>query len=150
MIQDYDREIILNNKKIIILVFITLMVAAYTNLYSANNSADLETGRKLYLDLCAGCHGNNAEGQIPERRGGGLDENNVPIAPALNGTAHTWHHPPKLLFRYIDKGSIMKGSPMPAFGDTLNKQEILSIISYFQSLWSEKRRQWYLEKYKDK
>ncbi len=114
----------------------------------ASEANDLETGKRLYGELCAGCHGENAEGQDPKRRAGGLDENRVPIAPALNGTAHTWHHSPKLLFKYIDTGSIIKNSPMPAFGNQLNRQEILSIISYFQSLWSEKRRSWYLEKYK--
>ena len=116
----------------------------------AEEAPDLEAGKRLYDKHCADCHGENGVGQDPKRRAGGQDANRVMIAPALNGTAHTWHHPPKLLYRYIDKGSIIRKSPMPAFGDELNKQEILSIISYFQSLWSEKRREWYLDKYKNK
>ena len=115
----------------------------------AEETPDLEAGKRLYDKHCADCHGENGVGQDPKRRAGGQDANRVMIAPALNGTAHTWHHPPKLLYRYIDKGSIIRKSPMPSFGDELNKQEILSIIAYFQSLWSEKRRQWYLKKYKN-
>lgn len=127
------------------LVVLVVLVSRYS---VAEQVPEIGAGKKLYDEHCAGCHGENAIGQNPSKRAGGMDENKVPIAPALNGTAHTWHHSPKLLFRYIDKGSIMKGSPMPAFGDELNRQKILSIIDYLQSLWSEKRRQWYFEKYK--
>jgi mono/diheme cytochrome c family protein len=139
----------LRTKEKELLLCLVVSVGLISGYSVAEQVPDIEAGKKLYDKHCAGCHGENAVGQDPSRRGGSMDENMVPIAPALNGTAHTWHHPPKLLFRYIDKGSIMKGSPMPAFGDKLNRQEILSIISYFQSLWSEKRRQWYFEKYKN-
>jgi mono/diheme cytochrome c family protein len=115
----------------------------------AEEAPDLEAGKKLYDEYCTSCHGEKGVGQDPKRRAGGWDENKVPIAPALNGTAHTWHHSPSLLFRYIQKGSIIKNSPMPSFGNDLNRQETLSIISYFQSLWKKKKLQWYLEKYKD-
>ena len=114
----------------------------------AAQAPDLEVGKRLYDEHCAGCHGENAVGQDPKRRAGGWNSNRFPIAPALNGTAHTWHHSPKFLFNYVNKGSIFKGSPMPSFGKELNKQEILSIISYFQSLWPERIRKNYFKKYK--
>ncbi|MEN8142773.1 MAG: cytochrome c, partial [Thermodesulfobacteriota bacterium] len=82
------------------------------------------------------------------RRAGGWDSNKVRIAPALNGTAHTWHHSPSYLFKYIKKGPPFKDSPMPSFGNEFNKQEILATISYIQSLWSEPIRKMYFEKYK--
>lgn len=136
-------------KKTFILCYV-FTLSAIGGYCMAEQAPDLEAGKRLYDEYCADCHGENAVGQDPKRRAGGLDENKVMIAPALNGTAHTWHHPPKLLYRYIDKGSIIRKSPMPSFGDELNRQEILSIISYFQSLWSGKKRQWYLDKYKNK
>ena len=114
----------------------------------ADQIPDIEKGKKLYDEYCSSCHGEDGIGQDPKRRGGGFDSNRVPIAPALNGTAHTWHHSPSYLFKYIKKGSIVGNSPMPSFGDELNKQQILSVISYFQSLWSEKRREHYFKKYK--
>jgi mono/diheme cytochrome c family protein len=70
------------------------------------------------------------------------------MAPALNGTAHSWHHSPAYLFNYIKKGSMVGNSSMPAFGDELNRQKILAIIAYFQSLWPEAIRKMYFEKYK--
>ncbi|MEN8136152.1 MAG: cytochrome c [Thermodesulfobacteriota bacterium] len=132
-----------------LLLCLVISIATIGGYSKAGQSPGLETGKKLYAEHCAECHGENAVGQDPKRRADGLDDNKVPISPALNGTAYTWHHSPKLLSRYIDKGSIMRGSPMPTFGSELNEQEIQSIISYFQSLWSEKRRQWYFEKYKE-
>lgn len=130
------------------LLSLVLVVAAGVGYCLAGQTADTEAGKKLYDEYCASCHGENGIGQDPKRRAGGWDSNRVRIAPALNGTAHTWHHSPRFLFKYIDKGSIDKKSPMPAFGKELNKQEILSIIAYFQSLWSEKRREYYFKKYK--
>jgi mono/diheme cytochrome c family protein len=115
----------------------------------AEQVVDIVDGKRLYDEYCASCHGEKGIGQDPKRRGGGLDENKIPLAPALNGTAHTWHHSPSYLFKYIKKGSIVGNSPMPSFGDELNKQEILSIISYFQSLWPEKKLEWYFKKYKN-
>ena len=134
--------------KTLSLCLVVLMVATAGGYCLAGQAADIDSGKRLYDEYCASCHGENGIGQDPKRRGGGWDANKVRIAPALNGTAHTWHHSPKFLFKYIDKGPIVGESPMPSFGDELNKQKILSIIAYFQSLWSEKRREYYFEKYK--
>lgn len=114
----------------------------------ASQAADIDMGKKLFAAYCSSCHGEKGMGQDPKRRAGGWDSNKIRIAPALNGTDHTWHHSPSYLFKYIKKGSITEDSTMPSFGKELNKQEILSIIAYFQSLWSEKRRVYYFEKYK--
>ena len=142
--------ILVNKMRKISLLLCQILVVILTAGYCfAEQVADIDLGKRLYDEYCSTCHGDSGIGQDPKRRAGGLDSNRVPIAPALNGTAHTWHHSPKILFKYIDKGSVMKTSPMPSFGDELNKEEILSIITYFQSLWSEKRRLWYLEKYKN-
>jgi mono/diheme cytochrome c family protein len=136
-------------RKIAFLCWLVFSLSTSGGYSLAEEAPDLETGKRLYDEYCAGCHGENGVGQDPERRAGGLDSNKVRIAPALNGTAHTWHHSPSFLFKYIKKGSIFENSTMPSFGNELNRQEILSIISYFQSLWSGKRREWYFEKYKN-
>ncbi len=127
------------------LILMTLTTSGYS---LTSQSADINAGKRLYDDYCANCHGEEGIGQDPKKRNGGRDANGVLIAPALNGTAHTWHHPPKLLFRYIDKGSIVKSSPMPSFGKELGREEILSIIAYFQSLWPEPIRKHYFKKFK--
>ena len=130
------------------LLYLVLVVAAGGGYCLAEQTADIGAGKELYDKYCSDCHGENGVGQDPKRRAGGWDANRDRIAPALNGTAHTWHHSPKFLFNYIKKGSIDKKSSMPSFGGKLNRQEIEAIIFYIQSLWPERIRKNYFKKYK--
>lgn len=134
------------NRKLLMCLLLTVVFVSGDCV--VGQAADIEEGRKLYDKYCSTCHGEKGVGQDPERRAGGFDSNRVPIAPALNGTSHTWHHSPSYLFKYIKQGSIVGNSPMPSFGGELNKHQVLSIISYFQSLWPDKRREYYFKKYK--
>jgi len=83
----------------------------------------ITSGSKLFATNCAGCHGDNADGKLNK-------------APALNGTAHAWHHSNFGLFQTIKEGSTAKDSPMKGWKDKLTDDEIESIIRYFQSLWN--------------
>lgn len=108
---------------------------------------EVARGRQIYLEQCAACHGQQAEGQPqwkqPDAQG------NMP-APPHDDTGHTWHHADGLLYEIIRDGfrDLLKPpeSPltMPAFGDKLNDAEIRAMITYFKSLWSEQNRlfQW--------
>jgi mono/diheme cytochrome c family protein len=97
-----------------------------------------QDGQALFNQYCAGCHGEKAVGQDPAMRNGGWRDDGSRIAPALNGTAHSWHHEPELLFDYVKTGSVDPESPMPSFGGDLSDGQIHAIIHYFQSLWPEK------------
>lgn len=108
-----------------------------------------ERGAELFREHCAACHGLAAAGQSAERPAGGFDEAGNRLAPALNGTGHAWHHPPELLFRYIEQGSVDASSPMPAFGDRLDETEIESIVAYIRSLWPERILLKYRERFGD-
>ena len=95
----------------------------------------VDKGRIVYNKTCLVCHGTNAQG---------LTQNwKIPLAdgayppPPLSGSAHTWHHPLRLLKRTINKGGIPLGGKMPAFENILNEQEKSSVIAYFQDLWSD-------------
>lgn len=104
-------------------------------------------GEALFHKYCSMCHGEGAVGQDPASPNGGWREDGSLIAPALNGTAHAWHHGPDVLYGYVKSGSVAPESPMPAFGDQLNDEQIGAIIGYFQSLWPEKIRRLYLERF---
>jgi len=97
-------------------------------------------GEKLFHQYCSGCHGDKAVGEDISNPSGGWRDDGSDIAPALNGTAHSWHHEPELLYEYVKTGSVDPDSPMPAFGQDLDDDQIRSIIGYFQSLWPEKIR----------
>ena len=101
----------------------------------AGEIEDMQPGVDLFKKHCAPCHGDAAIGQDPSQPSGGFDADMSRLAPALNGTGHSWHHPPALIYEYIQKGSIDKTSPMPSFGSILKDSDIKAIISYINSLW---------------
>jgi mono/diheme cytochrome c family protein len=133
-------------KKIPILSFFILF-----GLIAANNcaaiSSEIMQGEKVYQKYCQGCHGKKAIGQDPENPNGGLNNENQYIAPALNGTGHTWHHPTVFLFQQIKNRKVNKASPMPPFSGILSDAEINAVIAYIKSLWPEDIRKKYSEQF---
>ena len=103
--------------------------------------AQMTRGRKLFLQDCAVCHGQMAEG-APNWRQRDPDGKYPP--PPLNGTGHAWHHPKKALRMTIRDGTQKIGGKMPAWGDKLSDQDIDDIIAWFQGEWpSEIYQAWH-------
>ncbi len=104
-------------------------------------------GAELYEAHCAACHGADLEGQ-PDWRTPNPD-GTMP-APPHDRSGHTWHHGDGFLFDYTKLGGQVTlesigvtgvESAMPAFGDVLSDQEILSILGYIKSSWPERESQ---------
>jgi mono/diheme cytochrome c family protein len=95
----------------------------------------LQAGEQLFLENCAVCHGQQAQGLAANWRQR-LDDGSLP-PPPLNGTAHAWHHPLSVLLQVIDEGGVALGGTMPGFADTLDEEEKRAVIAWFQSFWSE-------------
>lgn len=100
-------------------------------------------GETLFAQNCAVCHGDKAVGENPRFLKGGEKPGGSYWAPALNGTAHAWHHPPDALFQIIKDGSRARNSPMRGWGDLLDDQDIHSLLAYLQSLWPDPLRRRY-------
>ena len=107
---------------------------------------DIDTGRSLYADNCASCHGANLEGQ-PDWRS--PNDDGVLPAPPHDATGHMWHHDDELLFEYTRSGGAAAlqargvsgfNSGMPGFGETLSDEEIWNILAYIRSTWPERER----------
>lgn len=105
---------------------------------------NLESGKALYGEHCASCHGANLEGQ-PNWQS--ADENGVLPAPPHNERGHTWHHDNSLLFQYTKLGGketlAVRGmsdfkSGMPGFGEALSDEEIWNILAFIRSRWPER------------
>lgn len=96
--------------------------------------AQVDAGKPLYLENCAVCHQLDASGSKNWRTR--LADNSLP-PPPLNGTAHTWHHPLKVLRYQIKSGGQAVGGTMPPFGEKLNSQQIDAVIAWVQSNWSD-------------
>jgi len=99
-------------------------------------------GRQIYVQQCASCHGQQAEGapnwQQPDARG------DLP-PPPHNDSGHTWRHSDAQLADIIRNGlrDRFNKTPeltMPPFKDRLSDAEITAVITYFKSLWSPEHR----------
>ena len=104
-----------------------------------NDPVLVAQGLSLYLQHCAQCHGAAAEGDAQWRQ---PDPQGYYPPPPLNGTGHAWHHPHAMLHEVIKRGSSVdeQGRPsgrMPAWGETINDQQIDALIAWFQSLWPD-------------
>jgi mono/diheme cytochrome c family protein len=96
--------------------------------------SQIDLGKKVYVENCISCHGENAQGTANWRDT--LADGSYP-PPPLNGTAHAWHHPIVILKKVIEEGGVPLGGKMPGFGDKLNEDEKLAVISYIQSYWPD-------------
>jgi len=100
----------------------------------------LVKGEQFFQQLCASCHGVNAELTINWKK---TDSNGKYPPPPLNGTAHAWHHSLQQLKQTIKSGGVPLGGVMPAFESKLSDADIDAVISYFQSKWPEQTyRKW--------
>jgi mono/diheme cytochrome c family protein len=98
------------------------------------------SGRALYVEHCAACHGVDLEGQ-PDWRS--PDANGLYPAPPHDETGHTWHHDDEMLIDYITRGGqavlddmgVTFTSGMPGFGSVLEESGIEAILDYIKSTW---------------
>lgn len=84
-------------------------------------AADLELGKKVYAAKCASCHG--ADGKGNAKMAGMLKVN----IPDLSGSAGKSNAE---LLKLLAEGK----KPMPAFGKSLSKDEMESVLSYAKAL----------------
>jgi len=96
--------------------------------------SQVEDGRIVFKDNCASCHGERAQGTF--RWNKKMADGSYP-PPPLNGTAHTWHHPYRLLKKTINDGGLAIGGKMPAFKDKLSEADKDAVIAFFQSHWPD-------------
>lgn len=94
----------------------------------------MKRGGQLFQQNCAVCHGKQAEGS-PNWQQAGPDGKYPP--PPLNGTAHAWHHPTKVLMDVIKNGTQRIGGNMPPWKDKLTDEQIRDIIAWFQAKWPD-------------
>lgn len=113
-----------------LMLYAILATAAETDRWYSEEQ--VQSGKTLYLENCAACHGRNAEATENWKQ---TDANGNYPPPPLNGSAHAWHHNLELLRRTIREGGKPLGGVMPAFAERLDEAQIDSVIAYFQSQW---------------
>ena len=103
----------------------------------------LASGRQIYQQRCAGCHGARLEGQPNWRE---RDASGRLPAPPHDASGHSWHHPDDVLFRItkfgVAKAANLQGydSAMPAYEGVLSDAEIVAVLSWIRSQWPAAQR----------
>ncbi len=108
----------------VIAIFIVLLMQAGSLARPLASEEVIASGKRVYSETCAVCHGVNLEGHAA-----------LPEAPALDGSEHAWHHPDGQIQALINDG----GTLMPAMADQLSDEEIVAVIRYIQSNWQAKQ-----------
>ncbi|OGG96224.1 MAG: hypothetical protein A2508_03965 [Candidatus Lambdaproteobacteria bacterium RIFOXYD12_FULL_49_8] len=106
-----------------------------------NRNRMVENGQVLYVQHCQKCHGEKAVGEDAAHLAGGLKPDGTFIAPALDSTAHAWHHSNRELFETVKNGSLDPTSSMKGFKDQLSDEDIAAVLIYLQSLWTNEVRE---------
>jgi len=121
----------------VILVSYVLLVDDKSSAKQARwySKAQLTTGKAVFENHCAQCHGVQAQGLVANWKKRLADGSYPP--PPLNGTAHAWHHALPLLLQIVQEGGAIYDGNMPGFADVMNKQEQLAVVAYFQSFWND-------------
>lgn len=87
----------------------------------------LDTGKPLYDQFCASCHGVGGEGEQP-------DPFALGAAPPHNADGHTWHHADQQNFLTVWQGRSSVGV-MPGYYERLTADEIIAILAYIKTWW---------------
>jgi len=125
------------NKAGFIFIIASLLLSACNSGKSGErwyNETQVIKGKKIYLANCISCHLDKGAGS--ENWKVSLEDGSYP-PPPLNGKAHTWHHSTEVITKIINEGGAPYDGHMPPFKEVLNEEEITSVISYIQSLWSD-------------
>jgi len=102
-----------------------------------HNAEQVASGRAVYAQHCATCHGANLEGQPNWQKR--LPSGSFP-APPHDATGHTWHHPDQYLFETTKYGWQRFAPPgyqstMQGFQDVLSDAEIWAVLAFIKSYW---------------
>lgn len=132
--------------KILIVISVLLLGGCFDDNSTEIQKTGVALGKSVFDKNCKICHGKAAQGLTKDWKKP-LDDGSY-LPPPLNGSAHTWHHSPKLLLNTINEGGAKLGGVMPAFKDKLNEEEKLAVLDYLYSLWPKDIQQKYNGRFK--
>jgi mono/diheme cytochrome c family protein len=107
----------------------------------------IASGRQVYAEHCASCHGAELQGQPDWQTR--LPNGRMP-APPHDASGHTWHHSDAQLFAIVKNGvsAIVPGyeSDMPGFTGVLNDDQIRLVLAFIKSTWPDRERAYQAER----
>lgn len=109
---------------------------------SISKPQEIDTGRRIYEQQCAACHGAKGEGQPGWEKRNVLGE--LP-APPHDRSGHTWKHADAMLYKTIQNGwrdpfNKTKRLTMPGYKDVLTPHQTRAVINYLKTMWTPEQR----------
>ena len=161
-IENVVKRMFLNRRSLYLvgmLGFILLGTSLYLNSGATNasgipylNAERVASGKQVYEQNCASCHGVNLGGQVNWQK---RDAAGYLPAPPHNETGHTWHHDDQMLFEMTKYGpQKFAGSDyksiMPAYANKLNDDQIWDVLAFIKSKWPEQIQNRHTRAFRDK
>jgi len=113
-------------------------------IFTPNDVKIISLGKSIYNENCASCHGIKLEGAADWKS---PNNDGLMPAPPHDESGHTWHHTDALLFD-ITKYGLAKitnnenyKTNMPVYESILSDDEIIAVLSYIKSTWSNEIKQ---------
>ena len=103
--------------------------------YQAGSPAE-KRGQVLYAQKCQSCHGKNGVGENYSIES--LSDKEYIMAPALDASAHAWHHLDDALEKTILEGSPRTPRMMAWKKAGVSNEDASDLVSYIKSLWTQR------------
>ncbi|MDH3536215.1 MAG: cytochrome c [Gammaproteobacteria bacterium] len=99
-------------------------------------TSEEERGQKLYIEKCQSCHGKDGVGENYSIAA--LTNKEYLMAPALDASAHAWHHTDEALQTIILEGST-RTKRMAAWKNAgVSDEDAHDLVAYVKSLWTQR------------
>lgn len=95
-----------------------------------------ERGRKIFARRCQSCHGVDGVGETYTLQS--LTDRNYISAPALDDSAHAWHHTDDALVRTILDGSPRTDRMRAWKKEGVTEADARDLVAYIKSLWGQR------------
>ena len=93
-------------------------------------------GQNLYVKKCQSCHGKDGVGENYSMQS--LSNKEYIMAPALNTSAHAWHHTDEALGQTILDGSPRTPRMVAWKHSGVSTEDAHDLVAYIKSLWTQR------------
>ena len=93
-------------------------------------------GKKIFTERCQSCHGIDGVGETYSVQA--LTDKNYISAPALDNTAHAWHHTDDALVNTILDGSPRTEKMRAWKKEGVTEADARDLVAYIKSLWGQR------------
>jgi mono/diheme cytochrome c family protein len=93
-------------------------------------------GQNLYTQKCQSCHGKDGVGENYSNQS--LTDKDYLMAPAMDASAHAWHHTDEALIKTILEGSQRTQRMIAWKSKGLTERNAQDLVAYIKSLWTQR------------